>query len=128
MTSHPLPSLLLAQAQAAAQVAGATDTPYGVLLAALGLVATVVGVAMKLTSGSQTRGDNAFAAHLQTLVQDRDRALETVKRAESRAESAEQEAHTCRRQQETQAQEMVNLRVRVMTLETAMRSAGLTPP
>lgn len=108
--------------------ATADATPYGVLLAALGLVATVVGVAMKLTSGSQTRGDNAFAAHLQTLVQDRDRALETSTRAEARANSAEQEAAECRQAQTIQAQQMFDLKIRVATLETAMRSAGLTPP
>jgi hypothetical protein len=105
----------------------ADNTPYGVLLAALGLVGTVVGVAMKLTSGSQTRGDNAFAAHLQTLVQDRDRALESSKRAEARAQTAEQEALECRRAQQTQAQEMFDLRLRVATLETTMKAAGLSP-
>lgn len=103
-------------------------TPYGVLLAALALVGTVVGVAMKLTSGSQTRGDNAFAAHLQTLVNDRDRALEASSRAETRANSAEQEAAECRQAQMIQGQQMYDLKLRVQVLEATLRAAGLNPP
>lgn len=117
------PGLVLGQIPAAADA-----TPYGVLLAALALVASVVGVAMKLTSGSQTRGDNAFAAHLQTLVADRDRALTAVSRAEDRAQRAEEEAQECRKAQNSQARELVDLRVRVATLESVIRAAGLTPP